>query len=99
MDARVKFGHSMLNIAELFYSLPAGPISRTFVRYLFAFCSRPEAASDVIFSILVRLSLPNKSVKFCDPLLNSQKIAPEAIGGGIFDSFRAFAGGNAFGAS
>ena len=35
-------------MAELFDSLSAAPVLRTFVKYLTAFCSRLEATSDVI---------------------------------------------------
>ena len=60
----------------------------TFVQYLIAFCSRPEALSDVISSRFVRPIVLNKCLKFCDPCLNHfREIPPEAVGGGIFDSF------------
>ena len=65
-----------------------GPVSHTFVQHLIAFCSRPEAASDIIFGASVGLIVPNKPVKFRDPRLNRfREIPPEAVGSGIFNSF------------
>ena len=56
--------------------------------YLIAFCSRPEAASEVISSKFVGLTVADKCVKFGDPRLSrSPEILPEAVGGGILDSF------------
>ena len=40
-------------LAELFDSLPAGPVSRTVMQYSNTFCSRPEAVSDVISGVAV----------------------------------------------
>ena len=58
------------------------------MQYLIALCSRLEAANDVISGGFVRLIVPDKCVKCCDPCLNrSRKIAPEAVAGSIFDSF------------
>ena len=34
------------------------------MQYFIAFCSRPEAAGDVISSIFLRLIVPDKSIKF-----------------------------------
>ena len=42
-------------MAELVDYLPAALVSRTFVQYLTAFCSRLEAASDVISVVTVDL--------------------------------------------
>ena len=58
------------NVTELFDSLLAGPVLRTFMQYPIAFCSRTQADSDVIPGRLVMLIVPNKAVKFCDPHLN-----------------------------
>ena len=66
-------------MAELFTSLPASPVLRAFVQYLTAFCSRLEAASNVISRTFVRQIGPDKPVKL-------REIPPEAVGGGIFDS-------------
>ena len=75
-------------MAELLDSLPAAPVLRTFVEYLFAFCSRLEAASDVISGIYMRLTIPDKCVQFRDPHLNSPgEILPKAIEGSIFRRF------------
>ena len=57
-------------MTELFDFLPAEPVSRTFVHNLFAFCSRSEAGSEVISCMFVRLTVPDKCVKFRDPRLN-----------------------------
>ena len=77
----------MLN-SDRFNPLPAAPVLRTVLQYLIAFCSRLEAASDVISGTFVAPTVPDKIVKFRDPCLNrSRVIPPEAVGGGIFDSF------------
>ena len=62
---------------------------RTLVQYLITFCSRLGATSDVIFaSSFVWPIVPEKPVKFRDPCLNRpREISPEAVEGGIFDSF------------
>ena len=73
MDVHVKFGDSGLNMDALLDSLPAAPVLCTFMQYLVAFCSRPEAASDVMSSHFVRLIVPNKCVKMFDPCLNSSQ--------------------------
>ena len=88
MDVPAKFGDSRLNSCQIirlfgwpdpFYSL---------LQCLIAFCSRPEAASDVMSGRFVRPIVLDKCVKFCDPCLNrSREIPPEAVGGSIFDSF------------
>ena len=61
---------------------------RTFVQYLITFCSRTEAARDVIYGKSVGPIVLDKLAKFRGPSLNrSPEIPPEAVGGGIFDSF------------
>ena len=57
-------------MVELFDSCPAGPVLRTVVQYLIAFCSRLEAASDVISGTFVGPIGLNKRVTFHDPNLN-----------------------------
>ena len=57
-------------MAELFDSLPAGPILRTFVQYLIAFCSRLEVACDVIFGVAVDQVGMDVPVKFGDSRSN-----------------------------
>ena len=58
------------------------------MQYLAAFCRRPAAASGVIYGRFVRKLVPDKYVKFRNLRFNrSREIPPEAIGGGIFDSF------------
>ena len=49
-------------VVELFGSL--SPVLRTFVQYLIAFCSWPEAVSDVISGRFTRLIVPNKCANF-----------------------------------
>ena len=52
-------------------SVPRASVLRNFLQYVIAFYSRtPEAASDVISSRLMRLTVPDKRVKFHDPRLN-----------------------------
>ena len=58
----------------------------SFVQYINAFCSRPEAASDVISGIFVQPIVPDKPVKFRRPRLNhSREFPPEVIGDGIWE--------------
>ena len=45
-------------------------VLRTFLQYLTAFCSRPEAVSDVIYGRFPGMDVPDKFVKYCDPRLN-----------------------------
>ena len=68
---------------------PAGPVLRiTFGQNLIAFCSRPEETSDVISGIFVGLVVSDDCMKFGDLRINlSRDITPEAVLGGIFDSF------------
>ena len=74
---------------KLFDVLPAATILHTFVQYFIAFCSRPEAPSDVISGRSVGPVVPDKCVKACDPRLNrSQEIPPKAIRGSICEFFR-----------
>ena len=76
-----KFCHYRLNSDRISRLLVRqGP----FVQYLMTFCSRLEAAGDVISGTFVGPIVPDKSVKCRDPSLNrSQEIPPEAIRGGI----------------
>ena len=58
------------------------------MQYLITFCSRPEAAADVISPHVCGPVVLDKPVKVQNPSLNrSQEIPPEAAGGGIFDYF------------
>ena len=67
-------------MVELFDTLLAAPVLRIFVQYLTAFCSRSEAASDVISSTFVGPIVPDKCVKYRDIHLNrSREIPPEAV--------------------
>ena len=59
----VKFIVSLLvilhqSMTKLCACMPTTSILRTFVQYLIAFCSRPEAANDVIAGRFVRLAAP-----------------------------------------
>ena len=54
-------------MVELFDSLPAARVLRTFEQYSIAFCSRSEAASNVISVTFMRLIVSDKSVKGRDP--------------------------------
>ena len=73
-------------MAELFNSLPAAHVLRTFVRYIIAFCSQREAASE--FSKVVQLIVADESVKCRDPHSNrSRQIPPEVVRGFVFDVF------------
>ena len=87
-DVPAGFGDSQLNSGRIIRLCPAGPVLRTLVQYLITFCSRPEAAGDVISGMFVGLLVLDTFVKFRDPSLNRPRaIPPEAVGGGIFDSF------------
>ena len=78
-------------MVDLFDSLLAAPALRTFVQYLIAFCSQPEAATDVISGNFVWPIVPDKCVKFCDARLNnSGEIQPKAVGCSIFGCFSNF---------
>ena len=75
-------------MVELFDSLSCLTHFAHFCQFLIAFCSQLEAASDVISCRFVRLMFHDTCVKFHDPCLNrSWEIPPEAVGGGILDSF------------
>ena len=79
-------------MTELFDSLPSGPVLRTFVQYLIAFCSRSETASCDRSDRFMRLIVPDKTFQFRDTCLNRYgEIRPKAIGGGIFDILFAIA--------
>ena len=80
MNIPASFGDSRLNNGRM-----AKPVLHTFVQYLTAFCSRPEAANDIISSRFGSPIAIDKCVKCRDPCLNrTQEIPPEAVGGGIF---------------
>ena len=83
MDVRVKFGDSVLNtgrIVRLF-------VGRTFVRYLIAFCNRPEAANDVVSGMFVRPLFRDQCVKFRDHRLNlSEEMQPKAVRDAAFSA-------------
>ena len=78
MNIRVKFDDSRLNKQwPLFDLWPAGPVLRTFVQYMIEFCSRSDAASNVISGWFEQLAVPDKPVKCCDSRLNrSPEIRP-----------------------
>ena len=46
---------------------PAGPVFRTFVQYLITFCSRPEAARDVIVGSFLEPIVVDMHVKLRGP--------------------------------
>ena len=50
-----------------------GPLLRTFMQYLFAFCSRLEAASDVVSTGFVRLIVPEHFTAHC-PILEEKNV-------------------------
>ena len=59
------------------------------MKHLIAFCSRSEAASDVISDAFVGPVVSDKPVKFGYLCLNrSRQIPPEAVGSGILKFFR-----------
>ena len=60
---------------------PTLPVLRiAFPQYFMAFCSRPEATSDVISGRFVWPLIPDKRVKFGYPRINlSREITPEAV--------------------
>ena len=58
---------------ELFNSLPTETVLRTFMHYSITFCSRLEAASDVISGAFMRQHIVHKAVKFVDHWLNSSR--------------------------
>ena len=70
---------------------PPGPVLRTLVQYLIAFCSRPEADSDVISCRIVRPIVPDKLGQFRDPRLNCSREIPPAVVGGIFNGYFRYA--------
>ena len=95
MDIHIKFGDSTLNNGRII-RLFAGRISFTHFWAVFKyFCSRLEAASDVVSSRFVEPTVPNKSVKFGNPGADrSREIPLEEDGSVIFgrlsnvDNFR-----------
>ena len=60
-------------------SLPVGLVLRTFVHYLIAYCSRPEAASDAKSGRFVRLLVPDQCVKSCYPRLSLKRFLRNSI--------------------
>ena len=75
-------------VAKLFKSLAGHTRFAYFCSALNAFCSQPEATSEVLYDSFVRPIVPNDSVKFCHPRLNrSREISAEDVRGGIFDVF------------
>ena len=54
-------------VTELFDFLSGHTRGVHFVQYLIAFCSRPEADTDVMSGSCVRLTVPDKDVKFGNP--------------------------------
>ena len=76
-------------VADIFDSLATELVLRTtFVHYLIAFCSRPEATGDVISGKYMRPVVLDNHVKFGDPRLNrSREIPPEPVWCGIFGGF------------
>ena len=74
--------------AELFVSLPVGPVLRTYMQYSVAFWSLLEIASCVISSRCMWLTIHHKCLQFCEPRLNrSEEIPRKVVGGGIFGRF------------
>ena len=77
-------------VAELFDSLLTGPVSRTntFMEYSITFCSRPEAAIDVMSTHVMHIVADNAAVKCRDLRLNcSREICIQVVGDGIFHVF------------
>ena len=88
MDVNIKVGDSTLNRGLIIRLFADRTRLRNLMQYLTEFCSREEAASDVISGRFVKLIVRDKSIKFCDPRKNIYEgIRPEAVGGAIFDSF------------
>ena len=50
-------------VVEIFDTLAAGPVLRTFVQYLTTFCNRLEAAGDVISGMFVGQKLSSIRLK------------------------------------
>ena len=58
------------------------------MQYLITFCSRLEAASDVISGVFVGPIIFDISVRFRGPIIfRSREIIPEAVGSGVFEFF------------
>ena len=91
MDIRVKFGNSALNRGRVIHLFAdRSRVTHFYVSFklLIAFCSRPEAANDVVSGTFMELTVPNKCVKFRHTCLNrSGEILPKAVAGGIFGQF------------
>ena len=88
MDARTKCGDSMLNSSRISRLFAGRTVLRACVKYLIAFWSRQEAASEVISSRFTWQIVPNKCITLSDPRLNrSGEIRRKAVGAGIFEFF------------
>ena len=72
-------------VTELCAYMPAAPVLRTCAHYLIAFCSRPEAATEVIYGRFVRLAVPGQCVKFRDHhFIFLQRFDPKAAFSTVF---------------
>ena len=72
-------------MAELFDSLPTGPVIRIFMQYSTTSSSQPEALNDVIIGIFVSRIVSDIDFKFRDPGLNRyRQICLKVVGHGIF---------------
>ena len=81
MDVCATLDESVLNNGRIILLL-AGltRLKNHFVQHLIAFCSRPEATSDVISGSFVRPVVAHNRVKFGDPHLQiSREIPSEAV--------------------
>ena len=73
-------------MAKLFDSADRTRFKHLGVQQLISFCSRREAATDVISSMSVGPIVHDKSLQFCEPRSkSSREIPPEAVGGDIID--------------
>ena len=75
INLHVKFGGSMLKSGRIIRLLSA-PALRNFAQYLITFCSRLEAASDVISGRIARPIVVDKRVKLCHPCLKRSRELP-----------------------
>ena len=64
LDARAKCGYSRLNNGRFIQLWLTGPVLRTFMQYLMAFCSRQETASDVVSGRFVGPFVHDQQVNF-----------------------------------
>ena len=87
MDVRGEFGDFRLKVTELVDRLAGCTCLRTYEQYLIAFCSRLEAAGDVVSCRFMNPIVLNRRIKLRDPRINSSgEIRPKAVRGGIFNS-------------